>query len=249
MRRPFLILLSLCLALPAASAPIEHYIVLHAYPHDPNAFTQGLIFEDGHLYESTGLYGHSSLREEDLQTGRVLREYDLPSRYFGEGLTNWGNTLVQLTWKAHVGFVYDRRTFQLLRTFHYPGQGWGLTQDGHDLIMSDGTDTLRFLNPQTFQQVRAVKVTDGGKPVTQINALEYIRGEIYANIWYSNRIARISPETGRVLGWVDLSGILPIIERRGSDAVLNGIAWDAKRDRLFVTGKLWPKLFEIRVVP
>lgn len=248
MRRRSL-LVCLLLVLSVVGWADAGFRVLHTYPHDPNGYTQGLIFEEGHLYESTGLYGHSSLREVDLQTGRVIREYDLPSEYFGEGLTNWGDTLVQITWKAHTGFVYDRATFRLIHTFHYTGEGWGLTQDGRDLILSDGTSTLPFLSPETFQQVRSVAVTDHGKPVQQINELEYIHGEIYANIWFSNRIARISPETGHVLGWIDLAGIIPVVELRSNDSVLNGIAWDAKNDRLFVTGKLWPELFEIRAAP
>ena len=223
--------------------------MVHTWPHDPNAFTQGLIYEDGHLYESTGLYGHSSLREVDLTTGQVIREQDLPSQYFGEGLAAWGKTLVQLTWKAHLGFIWDRNTFQLIRTFQYTGQGWGLTQDGHNLILSDGTPVLRYLNPKTFQVVRRLEVTDHGKPVEELNELEYIRGEIFANVWMSNKIARISPETGHVIAWIDMAGILPDVEMRNGNAVLNGIAWDPVGDRLFVTGKLWPELFEIQVVP
>jgi glutaminyl-peptide cyclotransferase len=241
--------LLLLLVLPAAVAADDTYRVLHTWPHDPAAYTQGLIYEDGHLYESTGLNGHSSLREVDLQTGRVLREHDLPDEYFGEGLTNWKNTLLQITWKAHTGFVYDRSTFRLLRTFHYSGEGWGLTQDGHSLILSDGTSNLRFLDPDTFEQVRSLAVTDQGKPLTQINELEYIHGLIYANIWFSNRIARISPQTGRVVGWINLTGIIPLVELRSNDSVLNGIAYDSENNRLLVTGKLWPKLFEIRIVP
>lgn len=225
------------------------YRVVHVYPHDPQAFTQGLIYLDGHLYESTGLNGHSTLREVDLETGRVIREISIPPQYFGEGLTNWGNTLVQLTWKAHLGFVYDRNTFQLIRTFHYPWQGWGLTQDGRHLILSDGSATLHFLNPRTFAEVRSIHVTDHGKPVEELNELEYIRGEIYANVWMTNKIVRISPVTGRVLGTINLTGLLPAIEVRSQDAVLNGIAYDAAHNRLFVTGKLWPRLFQIEVVP
>lgn len=232
----------------AAATPVESYRVLHAYPHDSQAFTQGLIYLDGHLYESTGLNGQSSLREEDLETGRVLKEIDVPSRYFAEGLTNWGSTLVQLTWKAHIGFVYDRATFKLLRTFHYPWEGWGLTQDGQHLIMSDGSETLHFLNPNTFEQVRSLRVTDNGEPVKNLNELEYIHGQIYANVWMTDRIARISPETGRVLSWINLAGILPSIEVRSDGAVLNGIAYDSAHNRLFVTGKLWPRLFQIQVV-
>lgn len=226
----------------------DGYRVLHRYPHDPHAFTQGLIYLDGHLYESDGLYGQSSLREVDLTTGRVIRERDLPSQYFGEGLTNWGSTLIQLTWKAHLGFVYDRATFKLLRTFHYPWQGWGLTQNGKYLIESDGSSTLHFMNPNTFADVRDLHVTWQGKGVKNLNELEYIHGKIYANVWMTNKIAIISPQTGEVLNWIDLSGLLPDIEVHGPNAVLNGIAYDPVGSRLFVTGKLWPTLFQIQVV-
>jgi glutaminyl-peptide cyclotransferase len=239
----------LCLASANFALAADGYRVVHAYPHDAQAFTQGLIYLDGHLYESTGLNGQSTLREEDLETGRVLKEISVPSEYFAEGLTNWGNTLIQLTWKKHVAFVYDRASFRLLRTFHYPWEGWGLTQDGKHLILSDGTETIHFLDPETFAEVRSIRVTDHGKPVEQLNELEYIHGEIYANVWMTDRIARISPETGKVLGWIDLKGILPEIEIRGDGAVLNGIAYDTAHNRLFVTGKLWPRLFEIQVVP
>ncbi len=227
----------------------DTYRIVHAYPHDEQAFTQGLIYLNDHLYESTGLPGRSSLREEDLQTGRILKYQPIADDYFGEGLTNWDDTLIQLTWQAHVGFVYDLHTFKLLRTFHYTGEGWGLTQDGKDLILSDGTANLRFLDPATFREVRIVTVRDRGRPVTELNELEYVRGEIYANIWHADRIARISPTTGAVLGWIDLKGLLPASERTDREAVLNGIAYDARENRLFVTGKLWPNVFEIQVVP
>jgi glutamine cyclotransferase len=227
----------------------DTYRIVHTYPHDPKAFTQGLVYVDGHLYESTGLNGQSSLRMDDLQTGRVLQEQPVASRYFGEGLTNWGSTLVQLTWESHVGLVYDRFSFRQLRTFSYAGEGWGLTQDGRSLILSDGSPTLRFLDPATFREVRRVTVTDHEKPVAEINELEWVRGEIYANIWHKDRIARIAPGSGKVLGWIDLRGLLPAEEHTSPEAVLNGIAYDAAHDRLFVTGKLWPKLFEIKVVP
>jgi len=235
----------------SAKAPVSgtaaSYKVVHVYPHDSHAFTQGLIYVDGHLYESTGLNGRSSLRMEDLSTGRVLQHYDLPAEYFGEGLTDWGSTLVQLTWTSHQGFVYDRFSFSVLQTFHYEGEGWGLTHDDGQLIMSDGTSYLRFLNPKSFRETRRIHVTDEtGRAVQNLNELEYIHGEIYANVWGSDRIARISPRTGRVLGWINLDGIIDKSELEGSDAVLNGIAYDSAGARLFVTGKLWPKLFEIR---
>jgi glutamine cyclotransferase len=236
-----------CLASTTFAQATSGYRVIQAYPHDAQAFTQGLVYVDGHLYESTGLNGQSTLREDDLETGRVVKEISVSSRYFAEGLTNWGNTLIQLTWKAHVAFVYDRASFRLLRTIQYPWEGWGLTQDGRHLILSDGSDTLHFLNPESFAEVRSLRVTDHGKPVEELNELEYIHGQIYANVWMADRIARISPETGKVLGWINLKGILPAIELRSQDAVLNGIAYDAAHNRLFVTGKLWPRLFEIQV--
>lgn len=227
----------------------DGYRIVHTYPHDPRAFTQGLIFLDGHLYESTGLNGRSSLRMVDLETGRVLQQVDLPAKYFGEGLASWGSTLIQLTWQAHIAFVYDRFSFRLLRTIHSPWEGWGLTQDGHHLILSDGSATLHFLDPTTFRQVRSIVVKDQGMPVTQLNELEYIHGQIYSNVWHSDRIARISPATGQVLGWINLTGLLAPGEVTDPEAVLNGIAYDAAHNRLFVTGKLWPKLFQIQVIP
>jgi len=222
--------------------------VVHTYPHDAQAFTQGLIYLDGHLYESTGLEGHSSLRMEDLETGRILQFQDVP-KYFGEGLTDWGSTLIQLTWQDHTALVYDRFSFKLLRTLPYTGEGWGLTEDGKSIILSDGTATLRFLNPTSFKVQRRVTVTDHGKPIDQLNELEYVHGQIYANIWHTDRIARISPATGKVLGFINLAGLLPDSERSSPEAVLNGIAYDPEHDRLFVTGKLWPKIFEIKVIP
>jgi glutamine cyclotransferase len=244
-------LLALCLSIAAVASaqPPDTYQVIHVYPHDAQAFTQGLIFVDGHLYESTGLVGHSSLRMEDPETGRIQQFQDVPSPDFAEGLTNWGSTLIQLTWQNHAVLVYDRFSFRLLRTLPYSGEGWGLTQDGNRLILSDGTATLHFLDPATLRELGKVTVRDHRVPVTQLNELEFIHGQIYANIWHSDRIARISPATGRVLGWIDLSGLLPKEERSNPEAVLNGIAYDATRDRLFVTGKLWPKLFEIKVIP
>ncbi len=241
--------LAVCLVVAAPLNAADTYRIVHTYPHDPQAFTQGLVFIDGHLYESTGLRGQSSLRMVDLDTGHALQEQPVDAKYFAEGLTDWGSTLVQLTWETGVGFIYDRFSFRLLDTFSYAGEGWGLTHDPKSLIVSDGTPVLRFFSPGTFKEARHVTVKDHGKPVTDINELEYIHGQIYANIWHSDRIARIDPKTGKVLGWIDLKGLLPESEHSSPEAVLNGIAWDAAHDRLFVTGKLWPKLFEIEIVP
>ena len=229
-------------------APTEGYRVVHAYPHDRSAFTQGLVMIDGMLYEGTGLKGRSSVRAVDLATGRVLQSVKVPDKYFGEGLTDWGGNLIELTWLAHRGFVYDRFSMRVVRTFKYKGEGWGLTHDRQHLIMSDGTPVLRFLDPVTFKVVRTLAISDGGRPVQELNELEYIHGEIYANVWQTDRIARISPATGKVIAWIDLSGLLGR-EPRDGNAVLNGIAYDQKNDRLFVTGKLWTKLFEIKLVP
>jgi glutaminyl-peptide cyclotransferase len=245
-----LALLSLATVGAAAwSAPVETYHVVRTYPHDPQAFTQGLLFADGHLYESTGENGQSTLRMVNLETGRVEQEVPVAAQYFAEGLSTWGSTLIQLTWQSHTAFVYDRFSFRPLRTMSYPWEGWGLTSDGHALILSDGTATLHFVDPATMKERRHVTVRDHGKPVIELNELEYIKGQIYANVWHTDRIARIAPATGKVLGWIDLAGLLPAEARSSPEAVLNGIAWDAAHDRLFVTGKLWPKLFEIEVVP
>lgn len=250
-RRKFLFAFLLCALAAIAMPPLrpdDTYQIVHIYPHDPKAFTQGLLYVDGRLYESTGLNGRSSLRMVDLSTGRVLQQHDLPAEHFGEGLTDWGSNLIQLTWKAHQGFVYDRFSFSLLRTFQYEGEGWGLTHDASELIMSDGTSYLRFLDPKSFRVTRRIRVIDeAGHPVENLNELEFIHGEIYSNIWETDKIVRISPRTGKILAWIDLSGIIDKRERQGSDAVLNGIAYDSAGDRLFVTGKLWPKLFEIKV--
>ena len=240
------------LVLCGVSLPLladDGFEVVHEYPHDQGAFTQGLIILDGHLYESTGLKGESSLRMLDLASGKILQYSALPAEYFGEGLTDWGSTLVQITWQNHTGFVYDRFSFRRLKTFQYTGEGWGLTHDSKNLILSDGTSSLRFLDPATFKEVRRVTVRWHGAPVDKLNELEWVKGEVYANVWYSNRVARIAAESGRVLGWIDLSGLAAESGRESNDAVLNGIAYDAQHDRLFVTGKLWPKIFEIRVVP
>lgn len=227
----------------------DGYQIVHTYPHDAQAFTQGLVYVDGFLYESTGLNGKSSIRKVEVTTGKVLQRYDLADQYFGEGLTAWGNDLVQLTWRAELGFVYDRSNLRWKRSFRYPGEGWGLTHDEKQLILSDGTPELRFLDPQTFEEIRRISVTDeNGKPVSEINELEYIRGEIYANLWRTDQIVRISPRTGKVLGRIDLNGLIDKSKLTNRDAVLNGIAYDAAHDRIFVTGKLWPNLFEIKIV-
>ncbi|MDH3556745.1 MAG: glutaminyl-peptide cyclotransferase [Deltaproteobacteria bacterium] len=228
--------------------PVVGYRIVNTYPHDPRAFTQGLVFADDALYEGTGLRGPSSLRKVDLKTGNILQVRQLPARFFGEGITIYGNRVIQLTWRARVGFVYDRQTFQLLHTFNYPTEGWGITHDGRSLIMSDGTSTLYLLDPQTFQEVGRLEVHTRDGPVSRLNELEYVQGEIYANVWKTDRIARISPQTGEVLGWIDLEGLLKPEDRYRRIDVLNGIAYDVKNDRLFVSGKLWPKLFEIELV-
>jgi len=231
-----------------ATAPVYGYRVVHVYPHDRGAFTQGLIYLDGFLYESTGLNGQSSVRKVKLETGQVLQKSEVPAQYFAEGLTDWKKSLVQLTWKSGVGFVYDLFTFKPERTFAYGGEGWGLTHNGTDLIQSDGSESLRFINPETLSESGRVAVKDGGTPIDNLNELEYIKGEVYANIWQKDRIACIVPKTGKVVRWIDLSDLLAADDRRIPVDVLNGIAYDAVHDRLFVTGKLWPKLFEIKVV-
>ena len=230
----------------APRAPVEGYEVLASWPHDPQAFTQGLLYADGRLYESTGRYGESSLRLVEIESGRVLRRRDLPRRYFGEGIALLGGKIFLLTWRSNRGFVYARDTFARIGAFTYEGEGWGLTTDGRRLILSDGSHELRFLDPETFRVERRLPVQDGGRPVVHLNELEYVQGEIYANVWGNDAIARIDPATGDVRGWIDLSGLYAAA---GAGAVLNGIAYDAAGDRLFVTGKLWSRLFQIRVRP
>lgn len=235
---------------PMQSAPPTYsYEIIARFPHDRAAFTEGLAFVDGALYESTGLEGASSLRREDPATGQVQAQFALAPQYFGEGMTVFDGKLFQLTWQSRTGFVYDPGCFCPQTTFTYDGEGWGLTHDDQLLIMSDGTPRIRFLDPRTFAVVRTVDVTDNGAPVRNLNELEYVRGEIYANVWMTDRIARIDPTTGNVTGWIDLSGLDPDTERLDPDNVLNGIAYDAATDRLFVTGKRWPTLFEIHLKP
>ena len=236
-------------AKPVAAQNTTGYEVINAYPHDGAAFTQGLIYVAGTIYESTGLNGQSSVRKVDLASGKVLQKQSVDPAHFAEGLTEWDGKLIQLTWQSGIGFIYDRTTLRLKGTFNYPGEGWGLTHDGNRLILSDGSATLRFLNPDSFREIGRVVVRDHGTPVQNLNELEFVKGEVYANVWHTNRIARISPATGEVLGWIDLSGLIPQRSLPHAEAVLNGIAYDSANDRLFVTGKLWPKLFEIRVGP
>jgi len=230
----------------ADTAPTWRHEVLRSFPHDTEAFTQGLLFRDGFLYESTGQKGRSSLRKVEIETGKVVQRLGVGNQYFAEGLAAWGTQLIQLTWETNIGFVYDRATFKTLRTFTYKGEGWGLADDGTRLVMSDGTPNLRFLNPETLAEIGSVRVLDGPTAVNRLNELEVVKGEIFANVWLTDRIAVIAPATGRVVAWLDLKGLLP--GQANSDAVLNGIAYDAARDRLFVTGKLWPRMFEIRVL-
>ena len=233
---------------PTATVTNYSYSIINTYPHDTNAFTEGLFFADGFLYESTGINGVSSLRRVDLTTGNVQQETMLPSQYFGEGTTLVNNTIIQLTWQSHVGFIYDKTTFSLLGNFSYGTEGWGLTFDGKQLIMSDGSDNLYFLDPTTFQETGQVAVHDGNNTVVNINELEYIKGDVYANIWQTNTIAIINPQTGQVIGWIDLTG-LPSENNSNPNAVLNGIAYDQIANRLFVTGKDWPSLYQVELIP
>ena len=233
----------------AGAPPWYGYTVVKAYPHDPGAFTQGLLWREGFLYESTGLHGRSSVRKVTLDTGVPEQERLIDSRYFGEGMVDWKDRLITLTWQDQQGFIFDRTTFERIGEFTYPGEGWALTRDETRIIMSDGTAFLRFLDPETLQEISRVQVTDNGKPVENLNELEWVKGEVLANIWQTDRIARIDPATGHVTGWIDLSGLLAEADRAGRPVdVLNGIAYDRAADRLFVTGKLWPKLYEIKLV-
>ena len=249
-----------------SGTPVYGYRIVNAYPHDPSAFTQGLIYHNGFLYEGTGLHGASSLRKVELETGKVLKRRDLPEKYFGEGITLYGNHLIQLTYQSKIGFIYDMDMRQV-GSFNYAMEGWGLTCDGDNLILSDGTATLRWLDAGTFKVVKQITVTDRGRPVSNLNELEFVQGEIFANIWPTDTIARISPDTGEVTGWIDLGGLAQLAQAAvslGRDLTgmgkdfksvpipvidcLNGIAYDERHDRLFVTGKFWPKIFEIRLI-
>jgi len=250
------VLSQLSLSQPAPRAHAGHppeytFEIVRTFPHDSAAFTQGLAYYDGFLYEGTGLKGRSSLRKVRLETGEVMQRIDLPPEYFGEGIALVKNEIVQLTWQSQIGFIYDLSDFHLLRQFSYSGEGWGLATNakGNELYMSDGTSEIRILDSSTLAEKRRLKVHDGGAAIDQLNELEFVEGQIFANIWQTDRIARISPQTGEVVGWIDLAGLLSPIYRLEHGAVLNGIAYDRDRKRLLVTGKLWPSIFEVRLVP
>ena len=250
----FVLLITVCVLFrkysdnPYASAAWT-YEVINTYPHDREAFTQGLVYENGILYEGTGLNRRSQLRKVELQTAKVLQKYELPDEYFGEGITIFGNKIIQLTYRSNVGFVYDKDSFELLREFNYPTEGWGITHNGRHLIMSDGTPMLYFLDPETFEEIRRVMVFDKDESVWDLNELEFIEGQIYANVWQSDRIVIIEPRTCKVTAWIDMKGLLTTQDRHEKVDVLNGIAYDPNNKRIFVTGKFWPKLFEIKLVP
>jgi glutamine cyclotransferase len=229
--------------------PVYGYRIVHTYPHDRAAFTQGLEYHDGFLYESTGLNGKSGIRRVALESGMVLHQAAIDEQYFGEGITVLNHRLLELTWQSHRGFIYDADTFRDAGGFQYPGEGWGLANDGRRIFMSDGTAQIRFWNPSTLEETGRITVHDGPQQVASLNELEYVRGEIYANVWTTDRIVRADPSDGRVTGWIDLTGLLTPAEIAEGADVLNGIAYDPATDRLFVTGKLWPKLFEIQLVP
>src|ERR1700730_2018603 len=234
----------------SAKSPQEYtFTIVRMFPHDTSAYTQGLAYRDGFLYEGTGLNGRSSLRKVRLETGEVIQHVDLGAEFFGEGITLVKDSVLQLTWKSEIGFVYDLNNFHLLRRFSYSGEGWGLATNGREIFMSDGTSEIRVLDAETLQEQRRFRVHDGSTPVEQLNELEFVEGQIFANVWHSSRVARISAQTGDVVGWIALTGLLSPVYRLESEAVLNGIAYDPIRKRLFVTGKLWPSVFEIRLSP
>jgi len=239
------------IATAQATVPIYGFVVKNSYPHDPKAFTQGLFFRDGHLYETTGRNGSSWLRKVDLASGKVLQQKDMPAEVFGEGSTPVGGDILALTWTSQTGYVYDLKTFKLKRSFSYVGEGWGLASDAKQVYMSDGSSFIRILEPKTLKEVRRIQVTHAGRPIAQLNELEMVEGELFSNVWGSDLIIRIDPASGKVKGVINLEGLLPAAQRGtlDPDAVLNGIAWDSKGKRLFVTGKLWPRLYEIELVP
>ncbi len=242
-----LIALPALLTLAAPAAADTPWTLVKTYPHDSSAFTEGLFFHDGALYESTGLEGQSDIRKVRLKDGKILQKTALDPQYFGEGIVNWNDRLVSLTWRHRLGFVWTLADFAPVADFRYEGEGWGLTQDGRHIIMSDGSAQIRFLDPDTLAETRRITVTWNGRPVDRLNELEWVKGEIYANIWYDSHIARIDPATGAVIDWLDIAPLVKASGAKGQEAVANGIAYDAAKDRLFVTGKLWPRLFEIKV--
>ena len=256
-----LVLLALCACQSPSSAPAQSaqnaqtaatptwgFRIVATYPHDPRAFTQGLIWQDGHLYESTGQIGYSTIRRVNLEDGRVLQTVNLPQGQFGEGIVDWGDQIINLSWQNGIGYRWDRRTLRRLGEWRYTGEGWGLTRSNSEIIMSDGTHELRFLDPATLNERRRIQVTDQGVPVPRLNELEWVNGEIFANVWLTPMIARIDPASGRVTGWIDLTA-LAIQNGRDQDSVLNGIAYDRERDRLFVTGNYWSRLYESDLTP
>ncbi len=232
-----------------AAAPVSGYKVVAKFPHSTESYTEGFFYLNGLFYEGTGLEGHSAVLVTQPETGKVLQRLEIAPNYFGEGIVDWGPNLYEWTWQSHVGFVYDRFSLRKLREFTYTGEGWGMTRNAKEIITSDGSATLRFRDPETFREVRHVVVKDGAREIGQLNELEWVKGEIYANVWHSDRIARISPKDGHVIAWIDCSGLLPEDQKVNAESVLNGIAYDAERDRLFVTGKQWPAVFEIREAP
>lgn len=244
-------LTALLVAVPLSAAPvtIQPARIIATFPHDSRAFTEGLLWHDGFLYEATGEPGRSSIRKVDLETGQVLKKVDIPAPIFGEGIVVWKHEIISLTWKHHIGWRWQLDNFHRLSEFHYPGEGWALTTNGKHILMSDGTDQIRVLDPETMRQIRRISVTADGRPLKNLNELEWVDGEILANVWMTNVIARIDPATGSVTGWIDLSALTAQVDPKNLDAVPNGIAWDARHKRLFVTGKDWPTLFQIALPP
>ena len=247
------ILLLLALAAPAAAqaptVPVQQAEVVATFPHDPRAFTEGLLYHGGYIYEATGEPGRSSIRKVDLATGKVLRSVAIPPPTFGEGIAVWKNQIISLTWKQQTGWRWSLDGFRKIGTIHYPGEGWAMTMMGGDIVMSDGTPQLRIIDPATFKEKRRITVTYNGRPINQINEVEFVDGQILANIWQTNLIARINPATGKIMGFIDVTGLTERIHPTDPDDVPNGIAWDAKGKRLFVTGKDWPTLFQIKLPP
>ena len=233
----------------SASAPVDSFEVVAKFPHSTTSYTEGFFYLNGLFYEGTGMSGRSALLAIDPTAGQVRQRHDLPAQYFGEGIVDWGSNIYEWTWQSHIGFILDRFTFRQVGQFNYTGEGWGMTRSTTEIITSDGSSTLRFRDPKTFKELRHITVTDSATPVKMLNELEFIHGEIYANVWHTDRIARISPKDGHVLRWIDLSGLLPPSQMVDSESVLNGIAYDPEHDRLFVTGKQWPWIFQIKVVP